>query len=88
MTVQELITKAERHGFKVADIVTGAKLYHNQPNIHRLTPEQVADLDRRITARIERTRAAQETLETAKQIANASNGTRTTQQAARNVRRA
>ena len=59
MTIQELIAKAERHGFKVADIVTGAKLYHNQPNIHRLTPDQIADLDRRITARIERTNAAQ-----------------------------
>src|SRR5918911_446992 len=71
MTVQELIAKAERLGFKLADIVTGAKLYHNQPNIHRLTPEQVADLDRRINARIERTRAAQETINAAKQITNA-----------------
>lgn len=54
MTIQELIAKAEAHGFKQADIVTGAKLYHNQPNIFRLTPEQIADLDRRITARIEK----------------------------------
>jgi hypothetical protein len=67
LTIQELIAKAERHGFKVADIVTGAKLYHNQPNIHRLTPEQVADLDRRITARIERMKATQDTLAAAKQ---------------------
>jgi hypothetical protein len=67
MTIQELLAKAERHGFKVADIVTGAKLYHNQPNIHRLTPEQIADLDRRITARIERMKATQETLANAKQ---------------------
>ena len=57
MTISELIAKAEKLGFKQADIVTGAKVYHNQPNIHRLTPEQIADLDRRITARIERTRA-------------------------------
>src|SRR2546421_376406 len=35
LTIQELLAKAERHGFKVADIVTGAKVYHNQPNIHR-----------------------------------------------------
>src|SRR5918911_2074076 len=34
MTIQELIAKAERHGFKVADIVTGAKLYHKQTKIH------------------------------------------------------
>ncbi|MBV9959378.1 MAG: hypothetical protein JO360_13210 [Acidobacteria bacterium] len=54
MTIQELIAKAEAHGFKQADIVTGAKLYHNQPNIFRLSPDEIADLDRRITARIEK----------------------------------
>jgi hypothetical protein len=58
LTIQDLIAKAVKHGFKEADIVTGAKVYHNQPNIYRLTPEQVADLDRRISARIERTQAA------------------------------
>src|ERR671916_30391 len=57
MTIQELIAKAEGFGFKQADIVTGAKVYHNQPNIYRLTPEQIADLDRRITARIEKIKA-------------------------------
>ena len=57
MTIQELIAKAEQHGFKVADLVTGAKLYHNQPNIYRLAPEQIADLDRRMTARIEKVKA-------------------------------
>jgi len=59
ITIQELIAKAEAHGFKLADIVTGAKVYHNQTNIYRLTPEQIADLDRRITARIEKMNAAQ-----------------------------
>jgi hypothetical protein len=59
MTVQELVAKAERLGFKQADVVTGARVYHNQPNIYRLTPEQVADLDRRMTARAERVRMAQ-----------------------------
>jgi hypothetical protein len=59
MTIQELIAKAEKLGFKQADIVTGAKVYHNQPNIYRLTSEQIADLDRRITARVEKTNAAQ-----------------------------
>src|SRR5205085_2008410 len=54
ITVQELVAKAERLGFKQADVVTGARVYHNQPNIYRLTPEQVADLDRRMTARAER----------------------------------
>ncbi|HST53481.1 MAG TPA: hypothetical protein VLJ61_15830 [Pyrinomonadaceae bacterium] len=58
MTVQELVAKAERLGFKQADVVTGARVYHNQPNIYRLTPEQVADLDRRMTARAERIKMA------------------------------
>src|ERR687884_2251470 len=59
MTIQELIAKAEKLGFKQADIVTGAKVYHNQPNIYRLTPDQIADLDRRMTARAERVKMAQ-----------------------------
>jgi len=59
MTIQELVAKAERLGFKQADVVTGSKVYHNQPNIYRLTPEQVADLDRRMTARAERIKMAQ-----------------------------
>ena len=54
MTIEDLIKKAEENGFKQADIVTGAKIYHNQPNIYHLTVEQIADLDRRITARIEK----------------------------------
>jgi hypothetical protein len=57
MTVQELIAKAEKLGFKQADIVTGARVYHNQPNIYRLTPDEIADLDRRITARVEKLKA-------------------------------
>jgi hypothetical protein len=59
MTVQELIAKAERIGFKQADVVTGAKIYHNQTNIYRLTPEQVADLDRRMTTRAEKMKETQ-----------------------------
>ena len=59
MTIQDLIAKAEAHGFKPADILTAAKLYHNQHNIYRLTPDEIADLDRRMTARIEKTQTAQ-----------------------------
>ena len=55
MTIEELIKKAEANGFKQADIVTGAKIYHNQSNIYHLTTEQILDLDRRMTARIEKT---------------------------------
>jgi hypothetical protein len=88
MTIQELIAKAEKFGFKQADIVTGAKVYHNQPNIYRLTPEQIADLDRRITARIEKTRAAQGegNAPLKKEAAAGEGGAKT--QAARNLKRA
>ena len=83
MTVQELVTKAERLGFKQADVVTGARVYHNQPNIYRLTPEQVADLDRRMTTRAERMKMA----EAAPDKSDASEQTPKTQ-AARNLKRA
>jgi hypothetical protein len=88
MTIQELIAKAEKLGFKQADIVTGAKVYHSQPNIYRLTPEQIADLDRRITARVEKTKAAgTEANEALKKEASAGEaGTKT--QAARSLKRA
>ncbi len=55
MTIDDLIKKAEENGFKQADIVTGAKVYHNQPNIYHLTAEQIADLDQRMSARIAKT---------------------------------
>ena len=57
MTIEDLIKKAVDNGFKQADIVTGAKVYHNQPNIYHLTAEQIVDLDRRMTARVEKTKA-------------------------------
>lgn len=57
MTIDDLIKKAEENGFKQADIVTGAKIYHNQPNIYHLTSEQIADLDRRMSARVAKTQA-------------------------------
>ena len=57
MSIEDLIKKAEENGFKQADIVTGAKVYHNQPNIYHLTDEQILDLDRRMTARIEKTQS-------------------------------
>jgi DNA-binding PadR family transcriptional regulator len=60
--------------------VTGARVYHNQPNIYRLTPEQVADLDRRMTARAERVKMSQPAEEDDKPAPRA--------QAARNLKRA
>lgn len=60
MTIQQLIEKAERHGFKKADIVTAARVYHQQPNVFRLSTEQIADLDRRMTIKIEKAKEAAE----------------------------
>lgn len=56
--IHDLLEKAESHGFKHNDIVTAARLYHNQTNIYKLTPEQVLDLDRRMSARIEKQASA------------------------------
>jgi hypothetical protein len=90
LTIQELIAKAEQHGFKIADIVTGAKLYHNQTNIYRLTPEQITDLDRRITARIEKTNNAATTDDKAAAAKQGTAGNETNARAAtaRNIKRA
>ena len=55
LTIDELVAKAEANGFKKADIVTGAKIYHNQSNIYHLTDEQILDLDNRMSARIAKT---------------------------------
>ncbi len=60
ITLAELISKAEAHGFKQSDLVTAAKIYHNQPNIYRLTAAQVEDLDQRMSAKIAKLKAAQE----------------------------
>src|SRR5947209_1105234 len=88
MTIQELIAKAEKFGFKQADIVTGAKVYHNQPNIYRLTPDEIADLDRRITTRVEKMKNTQGEANAPlkKEAAASEGGTRA--QAARNLKRA
>ena len=59
MTIDDLIRKAEENGFKQADIVTGARIYHNQPNIYHLTDEQIADLDQRMSARMAKTNSPQ-----------------------------
>ena len=55
MTIEDLIRKAEASGFKQADVVTGARIYHNQPNIYHLTAEQIIDLDQRMSARVAKT---------------------------------
>jgi hypothetical protein len=88
MTIQELIDKAERHGFKRSDLLTAAKLYHNQHNIYRLTSDEIADLDHRMTTRIEKTNATQgEAASDAKQDAS-TNERSAKAQAARTLKRA
>ncbi len=70
LSVDELIAKAETNGFKKADIVTASRIYHNQPNIYHLSNEQVADLDKRMTARIEKTQVElKETVTAKKKVA-------------------
>ena len=56
MTIEELIENAEKNGFKKADVVTGARIYHNQPNIYHLTNDQIVDLDKRMSARVAKTK--------------------------------
>jgi hypothetical protein len=53
-TIDDLLTKAQGYGFKTSDIVTAAKVYHNQPNIHRLTVDQLMDLEKRMAAKVEK----------------------------------
>jgi hypothetical protein len=80
MTVEDLLAKAVANGFKHSDIVTAAKLYHQQSNIYHLTPEQIIDLDRRMSAKIEKMREASDgaivTTETVSQARNGRTGLR------------
>ncbi|MBS1809735.1 MAG: hypothetical protein JST84_21545 [Acidobacteria bacterium] len=57
ISVEDLLAKAVQYGFKQSDIVTAAKIYHQQPNIYHLTSDQLADLDRRMSAKIEKMQA-------------------------------
>lgn len=59
LTIQQLIAKAEEYGFTKADMVTAARVYHQQPNIYHLSSEQIADLDERMQAKIEKQRATE-----------------------------
>lgn len=59
VTIEDLIAKAVANGFKQSDLVTASKLYHQQANIYHLTNEQIIDLDRRMTAKIEKLKEAQ-----------------------------
>jgi hypothetical protein len=52
LSIHDLIAKAQENGFKQTDIVNASRIYHNQPNIFRLTPAQIEDLDHRMSAKI------------------------------------
>lgn len=53
-TLDELITKAEQGGFSKADLITASRYYCGKTDLERLTPEEITDLDRRLSARIEK----------------------------------
>lgn len=60
-TLEDLLAKADENGFSQADLITASRYYCNgKSDLQRLNPDEIADLDRRLTARIEKeaTRAA------------------------------
>jgi hypothetical protein len=62
-TLEDLLAKAEENGFSQADLITAARFYCNgKTDLQRLSPEEIADLDRRLTTRIEK-EAARASLE-------------------------
>ena len=59
-TLDDLIAKAEQHGLAQSDLITAARFYCNgKSDLERLTPEEIVDLDRRLTSRIEKDQARQ-----------------------------
>ena len=55
LTLEDLLSKAQQYNLKVADVVTAAKYYYNQPDLQRLNPEQVVNLYKRLVSRMEGT---------------------------------
>lgn len=54
-TLEDLLAKAEENGFSQADLVTAARYYCNgKSDLYRLSQDEIATLDRRLTARIEK----------------------------------
>lgn len=54
-TLEDLLAKAEEYGFSQADLITAARYYCNgKSDLQRLNLEEIADLDRRLSARIEK----------------------------------
>jgi hypothetical protein len=60
-TVEDLILKAEESGFSQADLITASRHYYNgKADLHRLTEDELLDLERRLLARIEKERLREE----------------------------
>ncbi len=54
-TLEDLLAKAEQNGFAKSDLITAARYYCNgKTDLERLTPEEIADLDHRLSARIDK----------------------------------
>lgn len=57
-TLEELLAKADRHGFTHAQLLTAARHYcGGKDDLQRLAPDEIAELDRRLTGHIERLQA-------------------------------
>ena len=58
-TLEELLAKADRHGFSHAQLITAARHYcGGKDDLTRLAPDEIAELDRRLTSHIERLQAS------------------------------
>ncbi len=56
-TLDDLLAKAERHGFSRAHLVTAARHYcGGKDDLGRLSPDEIAELDRRLSKHIDRDR--------------------------------
>lgn len=61
-TLADLIEKAEVNGYSQADLITASRYYCNgKTDLERLSPEEIADLERRLSARIDKDNAARTT---------------------------
>jgi len=55
-TLDDLLAKAEAHGFSRAHLVTAARHYCGKDDLARLAAEEIAEIDRRLSSHIERDR--------------------------------
>jgi hypothetical protein len=59
-TLDDLRALAHEHGLRDAELIVAARHYCGKNDLTRLTPDEVADLHRRLTARVEKQAAAPE----------------------------